>query len=126
LDKQEDLAKLLGEAEQRAAVAGDHSLARDLAWELGQLHDEHLHDSDSAERAYARVLERDETHEAAARALEQIYRSTERFRELRQLLERRKEMALDNADRKELLFQICDLDEGVLEDDQAATRDYAE
>src|SRR5207302_9835040 len=37
-----------------------------------------------------------------------------------------KDMALEGQDRKDLLFQICDLDEGVLEDDEAATRDYAE
>jgi tetratricopeptide (TPR) repeat protein len=126
LDRQEDLARLLAEAEDRAHVAGDHALARDLAWELGQLYDHQLHQTDDAERAYLRVLERDESHEGAAHALEEIYRSSERFRELRQLLERRKDLALDNVDRKELLFQICDLDEGVLEDEEAATRDYAE
>ncbi len=126
LDRQEQLAQLLSEAEDRARIAGDHILARDLAWELGQLYDAYLHQPEEAERAYLRVLERDETHECAARALEQIYRTGERFAELRQLLERRKDLAVELGDRKELLFQICDLDEGVLEDEEAAARDYVE
>mgnify|MGYP000426233988 CR=1 FL=1 len=126
LDRQEDLATLLGEAEQAAARAGDNQLARDLAWDLGQLYDEQLHQPEQAEQAYARVLERDETHEGAAKALETIYRSGERFRELRALLERRKDLAVEPSERKDLLFQICDLDEGVLEDEEAAAKDYAE
>jgi tetratricopeptide (TPR) repeat protein len=73
-----------------------------------------------------RVLERDENHEGAARALEEIYRAEERFRELRTLLERRKDLAVEPSERKDLLFQICDLDEGVLEDEEAAARDYSE
>ncbi|HRI50804.1 MAG TPA: hypothetical protein PLW65_11535, partial [Pseudomonadota bacterium] len=126
LDRQEDLATLLAEAEQAAARAGDNQLARDLAWDLGQLYDEQLHQPEQAEQAYARVLERDETHEGAAKALETIYRSGERFRELRALLERRKDLAVEPSERKDLLFQICDLDEGVLEDEEAAAKDYAE
>ena len=126
LERQEQLATLLSEAEDRARIAGDHSLARDLAWELGQLYDTYLHQPEDAEKAYVRVLERDESHEGAARALEEIYRSGERFAELRQLLERRKDLAVEPSERKELLFQICDLDEGVLEDEEAAAKDYAE
>jgi tetratricopeptide (TPR) repeat protein len=126
LERQEDLAGLLAEAERAAARAGDHRLARDLAWDLGQLYSEQLHRLEEAEQAYARVLERDETHEGAARALEEIYRSGERFRELRALLERRKDLAVEPSERKDLLFQICDLDEGVLEDEEAAAKDYAE
>ena len=42
------------------------------------------------------------------------------------MLERRKDLAVEASERKELLFQICDLDEGVLEDEEAAARDYAE
>lgn len=126
LERQEDLAGLLAEAERAAARAGDHRLARDLAWDLGQLYSEQLHRIEDAEEAYRRVLERDETHEGAARALEEIYRAGERFRELRALLERRKDLAVEPSERKDLLFQICDLDEGVLEDEEAAARDYAE
>ncbi len=126
LDRHEPLTKLFAESEERASIAGDHVLARDLAWELGQLFDTYLHQSSDAEKAYVRVLERDEAHEGAAQALEQIYRGEERFRELRRLLERRKDLAVEASERKELLFQICDLDEGVLEDEEAAARDYAE
>jgi tetratricopeptide (TPR) repeat protein len=126
LERQEQVAQLLHDAEQAARRAGDAQLARDLAWDLGQLYGEQLHEVEKAEQAYVRVLESDESHEGAARALEEIYQAGERFRELRRLLERRKDLAVEPSDRKELLFQICDLDEGVLEDEEAAARDYAE
>lgn len=60
---------------------------------VGQLFGEQLHEVEKAESAYIRVLESDETHEGAARALQEIYRAGERFRELRRLLERRKDLA---------------------------------
>ena len=126
LERQESVATLLEEAERAARRAGDSQLARDLAWDLGQLFGEQLHEVEKAEAAYIRVLESDESHEGAARALEEIYRAGERFRELRRLLERRKDLAVEPSERKELLFQICDLDEGVLEDEEAASRDYTE
>ena len=126
LERQEQVATLLEDAEHAARRAGDAQLARDLAWDLGQIFGEQLHEMEKAEAAYIRVLDSDEAHEKAARALEEIYRSGERFRELRRLLERRKDLAVEPDDRKDLLFQICDLDEGVLEDEEAASRDYTE
>ena len=50
LDRHEPLTKLFAESEERASIAGDHVLARDLAWELGQLFDTYLHQSSDAER----------------------------------------------------------------------------
>ena len=61
-------------------------------------------------------------NEGAAKALELIYRSGERFRELGVPLERRKDLAVEPSERKDLLFQICDLEEGVLKDEGRSPR----
>ena len=74
-----------------------------------------------AEAAYKRVLGRDETDEDAQIALVQLYSVNERWQDLRALLEGKKARALDPEARLSLLYQIGDLDEGVLDDQPAAT-----
>src|SRR5262249_9171143 len=120
----EDHARRLSAAEKGAAK--DPPLALELAWELGQLYDERLHRPDDAELAWKRVLVIDPDHDAALRALERHYRAAERYAEPRALLSERKARALDPAAKRDLLFQICDLDEGVLEDPSAAAASYSE
>ena len=126
LDKPDDWAVQLSEAEERADKAGDLPLARDLGWDLGQLFDARLGMPNDAEAAYRRVLSRDETNEDAQIALVQLYSVNERWQDLRSLLEGKKTRALDPEARLSLLYQISDLDEGVIDDRAAATRDYIE
>ena len=126
LDNHAELAKRLGAAEEHAAKLSDKMLARDLAWEMAQLFDDRLGDEKGAEAACRRVLSYDEGHDGALRSLERMYQQGERWQELRALLVKRKELTLDAGDKRELLFQICDLDEGVLADQAAAARDYLE
>src|SRR5262245_45081031 len=99
-------------------------LARDLAWHLGQLCDIRLTMPDEAEQAYQRVLRRDPDHASPHAALVQLYSRNHRSSDLRALVERRKSRAQDNDARLALLFSIADLDEGVLDNDGAAIRDY--
>src|SRR5262249_31551577 len=124
LECPDDLAVRLGKAEQAAAERGETPLARDLAWDLGQLCDVRLDMPDEAEKAYQRVLERDPDHESAPAALVQLYSGNDRWSDLRALFEKRKGRAKDNDARLGLLFQIADLDEGVLDNQGAAIRDY--
>jgi hypothetical protein len=56
----------------------------------------------------------------------QLYSVNERWGDLRALLEGKKARALDPEARLSLLYQISDLDEGVLDDQPAATKDYVE
>ncbi len=126
LEKHDDHAKLLAAAEEKAAGAGDEALARDLAWELSTVLDERLRDAEGAEAAWRRVLARDPDHDGAHHALERHYRASERYAELRALYAARKERVHDPAEKRDLLFQICDLDEGVLDDARAAAATYAE
>ena len=59
---------------------------------------------------------RDPANEDAQIALVQLYSVNERWQDLRSLLEGKKARALDPEARLSLLYQICDLDEGVLDD----------
>ena len=126
LEKPDDWAVQLSEAETAADKRGDNELARDLAWDLGQLFDTRLGMPSDAEGAYQRVLRRDPANEDAQVALVQLYSVNERWADLRALLEGKKARALDSESRLSLLYQISDLDEGVLDDRPAATRDYIE
>jgi tetratricopeptide (TPR) repeat protein len=126
LDKPDDWAVRLSDAETAAAKRGETTLARELAWDLGQLFDARLGMPLDAEAAYKRVLERDAGYEDAQIALVQLYSVHERWTDLRALLEAKKERAADTEARLSLLYQISDLDEGVLDDRAAATRDYVE
>ena len=126
LDRHEDHAKLLAAAEQSAAAGSQPELARDLAWELGVLLDDRLERGAEAEKAWRRVIERDPRHDNAFAALERHYRDAEQFPALRALLAQRKDLAESPEARRDLLFQIADLDEGVLGDEEAAARTYGE
>ncbi|HEX6839861.1 MAG TPA: tetratricopeptide repeat protein, partial [Polyangia bacterium] len=126
LDKPDDWAVQLSTAEEGADKRGDVALAKELAWDLGQLFDARLGMPNDAEAAYKRVLARDEANEDAQIALVQLYSVNERWQDLRSLLEGKKARALDPEARLSLLYQISDLDEGVLDDRPAATRDYVE
>src|SRR5207244_1286962 len=65
-------------------------------------------------------------HEGALHSLERHYRAAERYPELRALLAQRKQQAESADAKRDLLFQICDLDEGVLDDTVAAGASYRE
>ncbi|HZS39705.1 MAG TPA: tetratricopeptide repeat protein, partial [Polyangia bacterium] len=126
LECPDDLAVRLGKAEEAAAKRGEKDLARDLAWDLGQLFETRLGMPDEAEAAYKRVLGLDPENAGAYVALVQLYSAGERWSDLRALLEERKARSLDAEGRLSLLFQISDLDEGVLGSQEAAIKDYVE
>src|SRR5262249_54163145 len=126
LDKPDDWAVQLTNAETAAAGREDTPLARDLAWDLGQLFDTRLGMAHDAEAAHRPVLEREPTNDEAEAALRELSSVNERWLDLRGLLQTKKSRAMDPEARLSLLYQISDLDEGVLDDHDAATRDYVE
>ncbi|GAB4566919.1 MAG: hypothetical protein Tsb0020_19040 [Haliangiales bacterium] len=125
----------LAEHLQRA-LAGDEGyrypdtpgVQRALAIELARLYDERLEDPERAESAWLEVLDLpSDTAESDARAydaLDRIYRTAGRWRDLRDLLQRREEATADPDQRKAIVLAICEIEEGVLEDLDGAVGAY--
>ncbi len=122
-DRIDDVAVRLGKLE---AASLDAKLKRDLAIELGALFEGPLGMRSDAALAYRRVLDADPNDTVAENALERIFKADERYGELRALYVARKERALDAGRRADLVQAICDLDEGVLDDREAAIASYRE
>ncbi|WP_428265392.1 tetratricopeptide repeat protein, partial [Haliangium sp.] len=123
LDRGADLAERFA-----AALAGtdgcrapeDPIVRRALATELARLYDELPGAADEAEAAWLEVLELPtDSPLADARAydaLDRIYRTAGRWRELRDLLLRREAATAHPGARKDIVLAICELEEGVLDD----------
>jgi tetratricopeptide (TPR) repeat protein len=117
-------AKLDARPDAKPDARPDDRLRRDLAIEIAQLYDERLQRPEAAEAAWRRVLAIQPTSASAYEALDRIYRGQERWQDLRALLIGREENTGDAAARKAILLSICDLDEGVLDDIDAAIASY--
>jgi pentatricopeptide repeat protein len=110
--------------ELAALDATDPALLSSLNAEIAEIYDTRLGNAQKAAEFYAKVAGVADGTDRAFLALARIYRQEERFTELRTLLDDRRRKLLDPERQKELLFQICDLDEGVLEDQDDAVRAY--
>jgi golgin subfamily B member 1 len=115
------LASVLEQADEREL---DAETQRVIASEVASLYGERLMQPARAEAAWRRVLDIDPTDQHAYEVLDRIYRGTESWSDLRALLLRREENALDGAARKDILLSICDLDEGVLDNAEGAIESY--
>jgi golgin subfamily B member 1 len=122
LDCHEDLVKRFTSALDRAQERSP--LQRDLAWEVAQLADVHLRNPKDAQFYYALVLDIDPDHKGAFEALCRLYREGESPKELRALLLNRTEREGDAAVRRDLLYQVSELDEAVLDDPPHAVAAY--
>ncbi len=116
-----DLALAAGEGVDPVAL-------RELAAELATLYEMRLEQPENAEKAWLKVLELESTDEQAYEALDRIYRASDRWGDLRDLLLRREktlyEAGLDDEMRKEILLSICDLEESVLDNPEGAMDAY--
>ncbi len=117
----DDLAGHLTKA--LAATGLDRASRLAIAVELAEVYDEKLDDAKQAEPAWQRVLELDDQDPRPYAALERLLRAGERWEDLRALLERRVGH-VDDTEKKKLLLQICDLYEGVLDNDAGAMAAY--
>jgi len=126
LDCVEDLAaryeKVLQAPDERGLDSATH---KNMAHEVANLYDERLTNPEQGEVAWRRLLGIDPAEEHAYHALDRLLRGAERWEELRALLIEREENTVDAGRRKEILLQICDLDEGVLENAEGAIATFA-
>lgn len=108
------------EAEGKALERAEANLRRDLLLELGAVWRDDLQRPEQAERAYAEILERDETHQAAYEALESLLRGREAHQELMELYRRRVDVVFNQREQRELLGRIIEIARSVLGDRETA------
>src|SRR5262249_28414619 len=83
-----------------------------------------LGDLETAISLYRRVLEIEPNQLAAAEALEQLFRQTERYPDLSQILQRKATIVEEPSDKKDALFQAAAIEEDVLEKPEEAILVY--
>tara|TARA_R110002073_G_scaffold24260_9_gene82156 strand:- start:70410 stop:81644 length:11235 start_codon:yes stop_codon:yes gene_type:complete len=98
----------------------DETVKLGIAMELAILCDEILDDAEAAEQAWRRVQGLEEGHANAHQALSRIFRMSEKWAELKTLLEEQVVRTFDVSERVQLYWQLAELSEGVLDDATAA------
>lgn len=98
----------------------DEAAKLGIALELAVLCDEILDDAEAAEAAWRRVQSLEEGHPGAHQALSRIFRTSEKWAELKVLLEGQIERSFDVTERVRLYWQLAELSEGVLDDAASA------
>jgi tetratricopeptide (TPR) repeat protein len=120
------LPELLKLMEARAAKLTDPQLQRQLLIKAASLHENELGDADAAVRVYSLALAHDEADEQVLSALEQLYRRTERWIDLLDVLRRQFTISSDPTIQEQLLAQIAFIYDEMLGEQDAAIRVYAE
>ena len=118
-----ELLKLI---ETRAAKVSDPQLQRQLLIKAAQLYDSQVGDVDAAVKAYSKALSEDEGDEEILEALEALYRRTERWTDLLDVLRRRAAVSTDADFQEQSLAQIAFIHDEMLSDSESAIRVYAE
>jgi golgin subfamily B member 1 len=118
-----ELVKLI---EARSAKLSDPALQRQLLIKVAQLYENEVGDVDGAVKAYGAALTQDEGDEEILAALEQLYRRTERWSDLLDVLRRRVAVSGDPEIQEQLLAQIAFIYDEMISDAESAIRVYAE
>ncbi len=107
-----------------AAKQSDPGIASQLYTVAARVYEQDLADLPVATSIYQRVLEIDPTNLGAAEALEALYRGTNKYPELSQILQRKSEIVETIEAKKDALFQAAAIEEDVLEQAEAAIAVY--
>lgn len=118
--------RLADELAQRASSALDPMVARGLYVRLARIAEERLGDDGRAVEAYARALEQVGDDEELLAALDRLHLRRESWVDLGTVLERRVAMAMDPAERSELLVRLGHLREQQFGDLRGAFSAYQE
>ncbi|MFW6087629.1 MAG: hypothetical protein ACODAG_10530, partial [Myxococcota bacterium] len=104
----------------------DGAARHTLLGELAELEERELGDAESASDRYRAMLEIDPSDGAALRAVDRLVTAAERWEELEGVLERRIDLADDDASRVDLYLRLGDVRGGPLSKPEAAVDAYAE
>ncbi|HMI87746.1 MAG TPA: tetratricopeptide repeat protein [Polyangiaceae bacterium] len=120
----EDVIKAYQAAVTKSKRDGEESVAITLRLRLGRVLVDELGRVDLALTEFRTVYESDRENVAALGALERLYRQTSRFDELLEIYEKKRELAVDAADRREILYSIARLYEGEMKNPKKAIASY--
>jgi len=128
----ERAAKGTGEWERvigayRAAIEaniGDLEIEIPLRLRLGRVLVSEVQKIDDALAQYRAVHDADSENEAALSALEQLYRQTQRFQDLLEVYEKRRDLTSDAEARRPILYEIAKLYETEIKDHDKAIDTY--
>ena len=126
LDREDDLATLLLDALEELGEDSSPALELALNWELSVLLDDRLGRPEDAEQHLRRVVDLEPGHREAFDTLERILRDGGKWADLRDLLGRRKDLEDNAATKRDILLQVCALNEDFLDDTDAAIKAYEE
>ena len=118
LQQRADESEARGEAVSRDAIAQ----LRDLQLARGTILRDDLRQGEEAEQAFAAVLDREETHQAAYEALEELLKMRGANEALMKLYRRRVDVIFDPEEQKRLLSRITYIARDVLGQREVAIR----
>ncbi len=108
----------------RADSEGDAMLANTLRLRLGRVLVDEVQRVDDALAEYRAVYESEPDNAIALEALERLYRDTERWRELLNVYGKKRELAADPDERKQILYEIAKLYETQIGEPASAVQTY--
>lgn len=108
----------------RAESANDAETLTALRLRLGRVLLDELKNVEGALKQYHAVCEFDPENAVALAALEQLYRDAERWQDLLQVYEKRRDLAVSSEDRKPILVAMADLYEQKLGKPKKAIASY--
>lgn len=123
---QESFPQLVALVQELATQSDNADLARSLWIKAAEIQDTQLEDVEGAVAAYRKVLDEDPSDQEVLQALEQLFRRTERWKDLVGVLRRRVEQTFDVQEKEELLSQMATIQDQFLEDPAGAVSVYRE
>ncbi|NUP10097.1 MAG: tetratricopeptide repeat protein [Polyangiaceae bacterium] len=134
-DRYADLAKVFedraaaqlvgaGNEDAEATTVSDPAVAVDLFTMAARVYENDLGAAEPAIAHYRKVLEIDQHNLPAAEALERIFRASERYAELSEVLQQKADILDGLPEKKASLFQAASIEEDVLDRHEAAVRVY--
>ncbi len=122
----EKYAELMAIYDTKLEMAKTPAEARDVRLRLAGLYEEQIRDADKAITLFKAILDEDAKDLQAWKALDRLYRSTEKWIELGKTIERELALTTDKAESAELRFRLAQLLEKHLDEADSAVEQYGE
>jgi tetratricopeptide (TPR) repeat protein len=103
--------QLLAIYDKKLALAGSEEEKREVRLQLAALYEEQVHDADKAIELYKDILKTAKEDVQALRALDRLYRATERWKDLAKIIARQLKLPNDDPSAAELKFRLGEVSE---------------